>query len=272
MPRELDKTYVYNNSAPEGQREIRVRATYLAPTVILIQHGGWQAVDYDDAWMVPWTEALIAEGFSVAGLNWRFSPGTTYNTAMADIDLAIRTIYSKIVTFNRIWGRPMEVPIHLIGLSSGAHLAVLWALNRANYSKTQWRPNLVNRVIGLAGAYDLSDPTLGQTATDFIDAFLADPTWKPTASPITYAPTATNDAAEYLLMHGNDDELLPVDTQAQAMRNAVYATSPSKINLITYADIGHEIGQYTSNGWSDRMRTIVHFLNTGEAVPHWLLP
>lgn len=272
MARGLDKEYVYNSNSPAGQREIRIRATYLAPIVVIIQYGGWQAVDYDDPWQTPWTDAFIAEGFSVIGINWRFAPGATYETAMQDIDLAIRTAYTKMVNFNRVWGRPSEIPLNIIGMSSGGHLAVQYAINRATYSKNSWRSNLITRVIGLAGVYDLNDATLGETANNFINSFISDPTWKTPASPITYAPTAAGDSVEYLLMHGNDDTLLPVETQAQAMYDAVAATAPSKINLIRYSDIGHEIGQNTSPGWEDRFRTIVHFFRTGEAIPHWLFP
>lgn len=272
MARTLDKEYIYNNSSPAGQREVKISATYQWPVVVMIQHGGWQTVPYSDSWMEPWNDAFRDEGFSTIRLNWRFAPGSTYNTALADIDSAIRFAYAKIVNFNKTWGRALETPINVIGMSSGAHLAVSWALNRAVYSKQAWRPGLVSGVVGLAGAYDLADGTLNETATGFINDFLADPTWTAEASPITHAPMMVNDVTKYFLIHGEDDELLPIVTQAQAMHTAMAATDANKTGFLSYADIGHEIGQYTSTGWEGRLNTILHFFRTGEMLPEWLLP
>lgn len=249
----LTRSVVYNKPANASQGKVHLYVKRGAPVVVLIQHGGWMQVDSRDAYMVPWIDELYDRGLTVVGLNWRFAPAWQYPVALFDIDLAIRVAHRHLAL---LYQRD-HVTINLLGFSSGAHLAALWTLNRPTYSRDRFDPRLnVKSVVTMAGPYNLGDGALNVTARAFVNGFIPDPVWQAAASPITYAPLAGAMKTHFYLYHGMDDDLVPHETQAVAMYDAL-STAGANVTMRAYPGIGHEIGQYTSPNWAARAAQIV---------------
>lgn len=227
------------------------------PVVVLVQHGGWLSVDKRDGWMTPWADAFVAAGYSVVIANWRAATTYKYPIALYDLDHAIRVAERYLA---QAYGC-IRCPLNLIGFSSGANLAPLWALNRAAYSREHYDPSLqVASLVTLAGPYDLTAEDLPELAETLIGGWMPSDTWRRLASPITYTPIAPGSAPRWLIMHGELDDIVPY-TQATAMYAALDAEPTlGQVTLLNYATMGHEIGQYTSDGWADRFEDIVAFI------------
>lgn len=254
MPTPKSRIITYNRQASPTQGRLILHQLPGAPVVVLIQHGGWQEVDYSDTWMIPWVDALTGAGFTVVGLNWRFAPSYHYPIALEDIDLAIRVAHAALAAdYKRSW-----VPLNVLGFSSGAHLAALWALNRPSYSRQNYDARLnVRTVISMAGAYNLNDGTLNDAALGFLHGFLDTPAWVHAASPIVYAPLASRQNTRYILIHGEADSLLPFDTQAVAMYDAMVVGKAKSVKLRSYPGVGHDIGQYATPNWNARLQEVI---------------
>lgn len=253
-------TYNHAASGTQGRLDIYLKPN--APVIVLIQHGGWLQVDKRDSWMLPWIEAFHDDNdFTVVGLNWRFAPTALYPVYMEDLDRAIRTAERRIA---RAYHRA-RVPINVLGLSSGGHIAALWALNRAAYAKDYYDSALqVPKVCCIAGVYDLEDATLGAVAEGLIDGMVDHAGWKRPASPITYAALAGAQSTQYYLAHGEDDDLIPFATQFTAMKEAL-EDAGADVTAKNYVGVDHSIGQNTNvqgTGWAARFAEIISFLET----------
>lgn len=251
MPLEL----TYDQSIGTAGK-LDIYLTVGGPVVVLVQHGGWLPVDKRDGWMTPWADAFVAAGYSVVIANWRSATAYKYPTALYDLDHAIRVAERYLA---QAYGC-IRCPLNLIGFSSGANLAPLWALNRAAYSREHYDHQLqIATVIGLAGPYDLTAADLPELAESLIAGWMTSSSWEALASPITYAPLAAGLGARWLLMHGELDDIVPY-TQATAMEAALDAEPGVEVTLLNYPTLGHEIGQYTSDGWADRFAAIRAFI------------
>ncbi len=96
-----------------------------------------------------------------------------------------------------------------MGHSSGAHLAALASVRKAAFGKRREASTVVGAVVGISGVYDL---TITDGGPDIYRRFLSGaseelPERYRRASP---RQVATGDAPPTLLVHGSDDETVPV--------------------------------------------------------------
>lgn len=249
-------TYTYNaDTGTSGQVDLYINPG--APLVFLIQHGAWLVIDKQEEHMLPWITALADDsGYSVACANWRSAPEFLCPVALRDIDSAIRAAERYIAQVSGC----ARCELYLMGFSSGGHLAYQWALNRAAYGGRLYDPGLRLRgVAAIAGAYDLADSNLGETANLLVDGWMPHAGWKALASPLVHAPLAAGSTTRYLIAHGELDELIPYQSQAVAMYDALDAEGVD-VTLLSYADVGHDIGDYESTGWSARLAEYVAWI------------
>jgi acetyl esterase/lipase len=122
------------------------------PMVLLIHGGEWKMGDKKD--MLPVQQELVKEGIATASLNYRYaSDSVHYKDLMKDVDDAVTYLNSH----TKEWGMSND-HLSLIGISAGAHLALL-------YSYAYDKRNHVKAVISLAGPTDFTDTAwLDQTA------------------------------------------------------------------------------------------------------------
>lgn len=195
--REPDATVAYGDN-PLQYGLLWVPSTNAnAPLVILI-HGGCWLNSFDVNHSRPLATALNQEGFAVWSLEYRRTgdPGGGWPGTLEDIQLALsqlERLSSYAIDLSRV---------AIAGHSAGGHLALM-----AGADLTP-----VKAVIGLAAIVDIETYSRGtnscQTAgPDFIGVSLEDgPELYALANPVKQA---LNPAS--LLLHGNNDEIVPLD-------------------------------------------------------------
>lgn len=177
---------------PEGVSE--------APVVVMIPGGGWQSAD--PTGLEPLAAALAARGVVAQPVVIRAAQdGVVYPAPVEDVLCALA---DGVATAKQAGIRPTRLV--LLGHSSGAHLSALATLAPETFAPRCDDPLVQpDALVGLAGPYDIrnfSDAAAGLFAEDADQA-----TWD-AANPVLLA--ARRPQVPVLLLHGADDELVPV--------------------------------------------------------------
>ena len=178
------------------------------PLILFIHGGEWRQGDKNIYRFVG--QALCSRGFDCAAINYRLFPEVRFPDFVEDAALAVRH---------------MNRPLILMGHSSGAHVAMLLALD------PRWlagAPPLLGG-IGLSGPYDflpLDDP--------LHDAILNNPLGLAATQPINFA---RRPGPPLLLIHGDADTTVrPRNTTAlAAARRAVGGV----VREVHFPGVGH---------------------------------
>lgn len=190
------------------------------PLVTFIHGGEWRQGDKNMYRFVG--QALCARGFDCAVVNYRLFPEARFPGFVEDVALAVRHL-----------ARPMFI----MGHSSGAHVAMLLALDRRWLAGARGQGAAVPVLggIGLSGPYDflpLDDP--------LHDAILRGPLGLPATQPINFAAGA---APPLLLITGEADTTVrPRNTAALA---AARRAAGGVVREVRYPGTGH-IGTITA--------------------------
>ncbi len=195
--------------------------------VITIYGNAWSGPDSYDGWQLKRLgapEALVDAGFTAFVVNHRVAPRFHYPAAVDDVQRAVR--------FMRFHADRFAIDperIGAFGASSGGYLVAMLGTLPGDGDAED--PDPVNRVsadvqavAAHASAVDFSHPEyrgqwgpvnfLGLPPTwDFLSTFRE-------ASPVTHV---SSDDAPFLLVHGAEDEIVPVETiegMAEALSNA----------------------------------------------------
>jgi arylformamidase len=144
--------------------------------VIFIHGGYWRSLDKDDFSF--YAEPYLAEGLSVASINYRLCPEVTIDTIVEDCQSAVEWLAANVSRYDIRFDRTA-----LIGHSAGAHLVAMLCA-------TDWTARNIDPVnfrggVLLSGLYDLS-PLLEVSVND--DVHLTNETAK-ALSPIYLKPT-----------------------------------------------------------------------------------
>ena len=192
-----------------------------APVVVFFYGGRWQNGDKGEFRFVG--QALASRGFVAVIPDYRRYPAVRFPTFVADGAAAVAWVRGNIGEHG---GDPGA--LHLMGHSSGAHVAALLALDQSYLAEAGVDRDAVATFVGLAGPYDflpLDDPTLEEI---FAVEDMA------TTQPITFADRS---APPTLLLHGTDDAtVLPANSERLAR---ALAAAGNQAELETYPDIGH---------------------------------
>lgn len=192
-----------------------------APVVVFWYGGGWTEGDRERYRFVG--TALAAEGFVVVLPDYRLYPAVRFPAFIEDGALALRWVRQNI---DRYGGDPSRV--FVMGHSAGAHLAALLALDRRWLESVGGSPQWIRGLIGLSGPYALvaASPPLQAVFT----APFSPLEWQPVAHASRAAPPT-------LLIHGVDDDIVPIDHSerlAGALREA-----GAQVELHRYAGGSH---------------------------------
>lgn len=170
------------------------------PVVVLFHGGGWFGGS-------PISTAGLAEfladhGVVVFNATYRTGNGGGYPASFDDVACAVR---AARVDAEALTTTPDDLTI--MGHSAGAHLGSVVALANDVFGRDCGGAVAVTRFVGLSGVYD---PTLYSQllATFFHTRYETDPTPWEAGSPYTYIESATH--LQVLLLHGADDQLVPV--------------------------------------------------------------
>ncbi len=202
------------------------------PALVVVIHGGFWRAGFDRTHARPMGNALAAQGFSVASIEYRRTgmPGGGWPGTVDDVRLATTQLPDLLAAQA---GRPVG-PTVLMGHSAGGHLA-LWAGSQVR------QPHLAG-VVSLAGVCDLvraDELGLGAQGDDgAVAAFLGGrsdqvPDRYAAADPHQLPPPT----APVVLVHGAMDTVVPIELSE---RYAAYATARgADVELVELPGVEH---------------------------------
>lgn len=175
--------------------------------LIFIHGGAWSEGDKAPLTVVP-------PGFLVTSINYRLYPYAHFPAMIEDVKCAIRYLRAHAVEYNLDPKR-----IALIGHSAGGHLAALAGLT---WDSSLWvsgpyldHSSQVKAVVELSGPTDLSKDFSEDVTNLIVDVFGKNQLQS--SSPVTYA---RNDSPSFLIVHGDADDVVPVE-QATFLHDAL---------------------------------------------------
>jgi acetyl esterase/lipase len=183
------------------------------PVVVFIHGGAWLSNDkYADMGYMKKTIAdIVASGYALASIDYRFSTTARFPAQIQDCNRAISFLYDNADKYGLDKNR-----IAVMGFSAGGHLANLLGLSKNNhidkfFLKEGSRSFNIRGVVDFYGPTDLMlfpDPSNDKSMEAILigAAPLARPDLAKEASPISYVDK--NDPP-FLIIHGEKDESVP---------------------------------------------------------------
>jgi acetyl esterase/lipase len=193
-----------------------------APCVVFVHGGGWAGGDPSQA--AGNALHLTRQGIATVALSYRLSPAHPFPAALDDVRTGLRWVRRHA---DELGVDPSRLA--LLGLSAGAHLAMLTHLGRAVPALEPTLPAaLAAELAGVAedvrcvvahyGPFDLGRKR-NPTVDGFLGARAGDPETARLASPVAHAAGAT---APILLIHGTADTVVSW-RESQRMHDALVA-------------------------------------------------
>ncbi len=233
--RDYSEAHVYSEIAygPHARNKLDMylpaNRTPNTPVIILLHGGFWYSGDKQETAQL--ASFFQSKGFAAATINYRLtdSTQTTIHPAqVTDIGMAIAFISKR----TKDWGNS-DQKFALVGLSAGAHLALL-------YSYAYNADNKVRTVVSLAGPSDFRDTRMISPLQAKALEWLLGGT--PVTKPAAYAQASPQaqvktTSVSTLLFHGKLDNVVPyqqsVDLKSKLDQNGV------KSKLVLYENTGH---------------------------------
>lgn len=228
------------------------RSSATTKTIILIHGGGWTAGDKAD--MTGFISLISATHPDHAIVNMNYvlaQAGTT--PAFPNQFLDIQTVLAKLTNEHATLGITQE--FGLVGVSAGAHLAMM-------YDYTYDSTNQVKFVANVVGPSDFTDPffaddpNFSQLTAVYADAnaYPADADLPSLLSP---AVVASGSSSPTLLFYGNQDPLVPL---TNGQRLDVALSNAAVEHLFTVYDGGH--GNWSPASYLDLQTKIGAYIDT----------
>ena len=217
---------------PEGETNM--------PILFEVHGGGWRVGD-KGAEASAQHELFTRLGWAVVTVNYRLSPDAKHPTQIQDVASAMAWVYKNAATYNLDRTRFVTV-----GLSAGAHLVSLLALDARYLEQAGVPPDVVKGVIAVSGIYDLPNwPEAGRFPSFTEDAFgtAQDALWD--ASPLKYLGPQ---APPFLLTY-SDKDMYMMPEQAhilysafvQQKLNARLILTPDRTHLSALSGVGQPV-------------------------------
>ena len=215
------------------------------PVIVAIHGGGWTGGDKRNPQVLP----LVKDGYAIVSINYRLSQLAKFPAQIHDCKAAIRWVRANAEKYHfdadhvGVWGD-----------SAGGHLVALLGTTANNAELEGDESNLkyssrVQAVCDFYGPADFltindqapPDTAIHHNAPDspeakLIDGAIPDNKDKATrASPVHYV---TKDAAPFLIMHGDNDKLVPLAQSEQLAKALEKAGVEVKLHVVQGAGHG----------------------------------
>ena len=221
----MDAIYCTPDNSPQTMDVYFPEAGGPWPVLVYVHGGAWMHGDKAEAGM--FARLMNPQGYLVVSVNYRLYPSAQFPAMIQDVKCAIRSLRANAAQYNLDPNR-----IGAVGVSAGGHLVALLGTTDTNAG---WdvgeyldQSSRVQAVIALAGVMDLSQnfPNADIEAmkrVGFGEYNVVE------ASPISHV---TPDTPPFLLIHGDRDELVPVE-QSQLMYNQLIQNNvPAQLIVI----------------------------------------
>lgn len=199
--------------------------------VVLLVHGGfWTAGDKSDLSL--YVKTFQNSGYAVVNVNYTLADGSPTNIHPAqinDITKAINFVSSKSAEWHISPNK-----FGLIGVSAGAHLALL-------YTYAYNMDDKVKTVVSIAGPTNFTDArNQSEVQRSIIANFLGktqqqDPALYVAASPITHVSAISKST---LMIHGKEDLIVPYQQASELKAKLDLFNVPNELDVVDGA--GHE--------------------------------
>jgi acetyl esterase/lipase len=219
-------------------------ADHPMPLLIWIHGGGWEAGNKDG----PMGLALLKKGYAVTSINYRLSQEAKFPAQIEDCKAAVRFLRANAMKYNL---DPDHIGV--FGASAGGHLVALLGTTAGVKELEGDGPNkdVSSRVQAVVDFFGPSNMLKMKEQADEKPAFDADSANSPvgrlfggpiqehkelaeTANPIHYI---TKDAAPFLILHGDKDNIVPL-AQSRILDEAL-KTAGVESTLVVVKDNGH---------------------------------
>jgi acetyl esterase/lipase len=238
-------------------------ADHPLPLVIWIHGGGWEAGNKDG----PLGLALLKKGYAVASINYRLSQEAKYPAQIEDCKAAVRFLHANAKKYNI---DPRHIGV--FGASAGGHLVALLGTTGGVKDLEGDGPNkdVSSRVQAVVDFFGPTDMLKMKEEADAKAAFDADAADSPVgrlfggpiqehkelaekANPIRYI---TKDAAPFLILHGDKDNIVPL-AQSRILNDALKAAKVES-TLVVVEGNGHGGPGFASK---ENLEKILNFLD-----------
>jgi len=224
-----------------------------SPVLLYVHGGGWWRGDKGA--IFPDHIALVEAGFLVASVNYRLILQYQFPAMIEDVKCAVRYLRAHADQYNIDPER-----IGAWGASAGGHLVSLLGLadETAGWDVGQYLEysSEVKAVVDLFGPTDLRNLRNFDYKDLYVDdAHLDD------ASPVQYV---TADAPSFLIMHGEDDTVVPLEQSLELYSRLVENGVDAKIVIVKNSGHGFkQTGDVAMRPTSEEiMNMIVDFFTT----------
>jgi len=231
------------------------------PLVIFVHGGGWLVNDKyaDMGYMKKTVAEIVASGFALASIDYRFSTEAVFPAQILDCNRAVSYLYDNADKYGFDKNR-----FAVMGFSAGGHLATMMGLSKNNDVNAFFMPGS-SRKFSFKGVVDFYGPAElllfpGNDDVKSPEAILigAAPLERPdlsrVASPVSYVDK--NDPP-FLIIHGEKDEL--VSTKQSKLLSAWLGLAGVPNELIIVKDAPHFGAMFDTD---DIRKKVVDFLKT----------
>jgi acetyl esterase/lipase len=190
------------------------------PLIVWIHGGAWKAGSKDNCPTTP----LVAKGYAVAAINYRFIQHAEFPAQIEDCKAAIRWLRANAQKYNL---DPDHIGV--IGASAGGHLTALLGTSGSvkELEGTGGNPEQSSKVQAVV---DLFGPT-GMPAKD-----------RALANAVTHI---TKDGPPFLIVHGDADKTVPI-AQSERLTEALKKAGV-EVTMVTKKDAGHGGPAFTND-------------------------
>ncbi|MEO5801903.1 MAG: alpha/beta hydrolase [Verrucomicrobiota bacterium] len=207
------------------------------PVTVYVHGGGWQNGDKGAGAGAMAIGELVKRGYLVASVNYRLAPTYKFPAQIEDVKCAIRFLRAHASDYQL---DPKRMGVW--GGSAGGHLVALLGTSDAKIGlegKGGWadQSSRVQAVVDMFGPADLTVEFPGGNARIIETVFGASSSKDEVlkrASPVTHV---TSDDPPFLILHGENDRLVPLSQSEKLHERLKAAGVPSK--LVVVKNAGH---------------------------------
>jgi acetyl esterase/lipase len=200
------------------------------PMLVYVHGGAWMRGDKAEPMMSLFAKGMTAQGYLVAAVNYRLYPAAQFPAMIQDVKCAVRFLRAHAAEYNLDPHR-----VGAVGVSAGGHLVSLLGTTdtSAGWDVGEYldQSSRVQAVIAMAGVMDLSRkfPNADIEAmkrVGFGEYNVVE------ASPISHV---TPDDPPFLLIHGDRDELVPVEQSQLMYDRLIQENVPAQLVIVQNA-------------------------------------